>query len=85
MAWLVGAHAPISAVVTALTHNHRADPFGDNAPSNRDDTVATTIREIVRLLNRLMAILEGVQQSARPEPPDDFMRGWGEPGGDIEA
>ena len=74
----------MSSVVAAITRDHRANPFGDTAPSNHNETVAATICEIVRILNRLMGILEGLQKHQEPDA-DDFMRGWGEPGGDIES
>lgn len=80
MVILSGPGAGVSAVVSAMARTHRAQPFGDGSGDPRLDT----IREIVRLLNRLMLILEGMQPHMEPDA-DDFMRGWGEPGGDIES
>lgn len=86
MAVLSGPHAGLSGLVQSMVRSHRMEPFGDAAPSTREETIAVTIREIVRLINRLMAIVEGLQRTEHPEPDeDDFMRGWGEPGGDIES
>lgn len=86
MAILTGQGAGLSALVQSMVRNHHAEPFGDAAPSSREETVAVAIREIVRLINRLLAIVEGLQRAGHPEPDeDDFMRGWGEPGGDIES
>lgn len=53
-----------------------------NAPraSNHQETYLATIQEILALLRRLLSILE----KCREPVEDDFMRGWGEPGGGIE-
>lgn len=50
-------------------------------PDNAREAYIATIQEILSLLNRLMRVLERLQSSE----PDDFMKGWGEPGGEMES
>ena len=55
------------------SYNHKA------TPDTAREAYFATIQEILSLLNRLMRILERCQ-----DQEDDFMHGWGEPGGDME-
>jgi len=87
MAILAGPAAPLQSALVQLSRSSRWEPFGlDEGVSNTTRTaVEAAIVQLVSTMNRLVGVLEFLVHPPQPEPEDDFMRGWGEPGGDIEA
>lgn len=86
MAFLTGPNAPLSAAMAQLSRSNRAEPFGPfDAVGPSRSAVESALMQLCGLMNRFMGIIESMM--ARPVEPDedDFMRGWGEPGGDIES
>lgn len=88
MAFLAGPAVPFQTALVQLTRSQRAEPFGVWEGMGRGSLSLSpadaAIIEIVKLLNRLMGIIELKLTGPRQPPEDDFMRGWGEPGGSIE-
>lgn len=84
MAFLPGPNVPLSVAMAQLSRSYRAEPFGPmEGMDGSQSPLEAALRQLCGLMNRFMGIIESmVQQPAQQE--DDFMRGWGEPGGDIE-
>lgn len=87
MAFLTGPSVPLSVAMSQLSRSQRAEPFGvwegmDPAPST---PLQAALCQLVGLMHKFMGIIVSLQHAEKPEPEDDFMRGWGEPGGDIES
>lgn len=59
-----------------------SDPF-DNLPTNTNDARLAIMAQIVRVLLKLTASLDALNYQPLP-PEDNFMKGWGEPGGSID-
>lgn len=87
MAFLTGPHVSLSTAMSQLARSHRADPFGAfEAVGPQRSAVENALMQLCGLMNRFMGIMESMlAQPAFHEDDDDFMRGWGEPGGDIES
>lgn len=83
MAILSGPATPTDAVVRAMMRSQRADPFGQLAEMRVDPRLAA-IQSIVKLIERLCDMLKSMSRSYREPDRDDFMKGWGEPGGDLD-
>lgn len=95
MVILAGPSAPLNGVVTSMLRTGMSDPFeglgtgqlgagglGTGVGPVTDPKLAI-MAQIVRVLMKLTAALESMHY--RPAPPeDDFMKGWGEPGGDLD-
>lgn len=87
MAFLAGPSVPLSSALSQLARSNRAEPFGafEGMGPSTSDPIAAALCQLAGLMNRFMTIIETLQAQRHAEPDeDDFMRGWGEPGGDIE-
>lgn len=89
MVILAGPSAPLNGVVTSMLRTGMSDPFeglggGDGLGLGPvTDPKLAIIAQIVRVLMKLTSALESMNY--RPAPPeDDFMKGWGEPGGELD-
>lgn len=85
MAFLAGPAVPLNSALSQLARSAQAEPFGLETSPTGMSPVQMALMQLASLLHRFMGILETI--AAQPPPPteDDFMRGWGEPGGDIES
>lgn len=87
MAFLTGPHAPIQSALVQLSRSERDEPFGvfEGVMGGGLTPIECAILQLVGTMNRLMGLIETV---VKPKPiieyEDDFMRGWGEPGGPME-
>lgn len=82
MAILAGPSSPMSSVVSAMVRSQRMDPFGDGS-TVVEDPRAAVLRQIIVLLDRLTKMLDYMSRPGPRPQVDDFMRGWGEPGGSL--
>lgn len=86
MAILTGPAAPTEIALVQLARSQRQEPFGleVSVGPGTYNPVEVAIMQLVKLMNRLMGLVESMAQP-RPLPvEDDFMKGWGEPGGPME-
>lgn len=72
----------MDAVVSAMVRSRQMEPFGLEVQGIPTDPRLAVIRELISLMERLVKCLENFD--AKPARKDDFMKGWGEPGGDLE-
>lgn len=86
MAFLAGPSVPLSSAMAQLVRSNRAEPFGpyEGMGPVSETPLQAALCQLLGLMNRVMGIIETLAQRPEPEYEDDFMRGWGEPGGDIE-
>lgn len=86
MAFLTGPNASLSVAMSQLSRGVRDEPFGAfEAAGPTRSAVEAALVQLCGLMNRFMGIIESLVARPLPEPEDDFMHGWGEPGGDIES
>lgn len=84
MAFLVGPAAPLSSAMAQMARSANAEPFGLQE-GGRGGAVEAALAQLAGLMHRFMGILETLIANPPPDEEDDFMKGWGEPGGDIES
>lgn len=87
MAFLTGPNTPLSLAMSQLSRSNRDEPFGAfEGIGPARSPMENALMQLCGLMNRFMGIMEMMMaQPMRHEDDDDFMRGWGEPGGDIES
>lgn len=84
MAILSGPAAPLQSALVQLSRSARMEPFGLQHNGSTRGAVEEAICQLIATMNRLVGVLEYLTMK-HPEPDeDDFMRGWGEPGGAME-
>jgi hypothetical protein len=85
MAILAGPASPIQNALVQLTRSQRLEPFGVDEGMSRSSLtpVEMAILQIVKMMNRLMGIVE-VMVKPPVQEEDDFMQGWGKEPGDDE-
>lgn len=86
MAFLTGPSVPLSVAMSQLARSNRAEPFGafEGVAPGPSNPIEAALCQLAGLMNRFMSIIETLVARQPEQPEDDFMRGWGEPGGDIE-
>lgn len=80
---LAGPQAGLGAAINAMARSYTAEPFSDSHHATHSAKAAAVDR-ILALLEKLVSILEKLDQPMKHEMPDDFMKGWGEPGGEMD-
>jgi hypothetical protein len=84
VAFLAGPAVPLESALQQMARSQRAEPFGLELSSTLSP-VESALAQLAGLMHRFMGILESLIQNQDPPMEDDFMKGWGEPGGDIES
>lgn len=83
MAFLTGPNVPLSIAMAQMVRSNRAEPYGLHEDEH-GSAVEAALCQLAGLMHRFLGILEILAAKPKPVEKDDFMRGWGEPGGDIE-
>lgn len=85
MAFLTGPNVPLSVAMSQLARTNRDEPFGAfESMAGPSSPVEAALCQLAGLISRFMGIVESLVAAPPTPPEDDFMQGWGEPGGDIE-
>jgi hypothetical protein len=87
VAFLTGPNVPLSSAMSQLARSAQAEPFGPwEGTGGPTDPIQAALCQLAGLMTRFMGIIESLirMRENQPEQKDDFMQGWGEPGGDIE-